>query len=379
MAKKSKLKTTFVYECLVYEQRTGASSPPFCLFHAPAGEILQWSDIKRLESSSNGPQRSVNETKVRSVARYLEDDVNTIPTSVIVGLNIPRRDLKRGTRGQPSSVQIKIKAGNRPGIVIDGQHRLLGAREFDAAMHLNVVALLTSDFDESAFQFLIINNKASKVSTDHIKALLTEREDAHLADRLQKSRLSISKRYGFVSIADCDEESPFRQLIDWPTNRDGNKLVKPAAIEVAIKEIQEKKIPELHDEDTLIEYFFSIWRVIKQEWPHLWDEESKLIGKVGIVCMTQYLSSSIVSSYDLGELNVADSSAVKERVRLLIGMQKPDFWTSNWSSTSYDTQAGRKIIVESLVQIARNVRQKVDWKADVVALGSDSGLDGDLE
>lgn len=374
MAKRKPAPKSFEYSCLFYKQRpTGLSAPPFCLFHAPASEILSWADIERLEASPDGAQRSANKTKVKSVSRYLEHEANTIPTAVIIGLSLSSKSVSGKAVNGLSTITIPLDSkGKRPGIVIDGQHRLLGVTEHDGSMHLNVVALLTNSFDESAFQFLIINNKASKVSTDHIKALLAEREDPGLSERLRRTRLSLSPRYGLVSIADCDNESPFRQSIDWPTNRKGVKLVKPAAIEVAMKEIQERNLPELDDEDTLIEFFFSMWRVVKTEWPTYWHDESKLIGKVGIVCMTQYLTNSIVSSYDLGDLDVANSKDVEGRVRTLLRMQEPDFWISNWSSTSYDTQAGRKLIVESLIQISRNVRQKVDWKADVPVLGADA-------
>ena len=363
----------YKYDCLAYSQRPDQGSvPQFCIFHAPVGEVLQWADIERLEAGPGGAQRGLNDAKVRSVKRYLDDEANTIPTAVIIALDLPDGALESSPRRKSATLRIKVRPRKpKPGVIIDGQHRLLGMREFDPSIHVNIVALLTGEEDETAFQFLVINNKAAKVVTDHIKALLAERDDERLKERLRKARLTISPRYGFVAIADSDEESPFCQRIDWPINRDGVKWVKPAAIETAIKDIQDRRVPEFEDHDNLIEYFFTMWRAIKDKWPTLWSSESKLLNKVGIVCMTQYMTNSIVSSYDLEELDVTSLKDVDKRVRHLLKMQRRDFWTAEWSSAGYDTQAGRKIIVDSLVQVARNVRQKVDWKDDVDVLSSD--------
>ena len=88
------------YECLVYRQRNSKETPEFCMFHAPVSEILSWCDIRRLEIGPDGAQRALNESRVRSVKRYLEDDLTTVPTAVIVslsleGLNYPQGECNR--------------------------------------------------------------------------------------------------------------------------------------------------------------------------------------------------------------------------------------------------------------------------------------------
>src|SRR5262245_23548167 len=76
---------TFRYECLVTIQRPQGGAPSFCLFHAPAGEILEWADIKRLEEEAGAPQRRTSPAKVKAIRRFLEKDQrNTIPTSVVL-------------------------------------------------------------------------------------------------------------------------------------------------------------------------------------------------------------------------------------------------------------------------------------------------------
>lgn len=369
MAKRTESKT-FSYDCLSHNQRANSDAPSFCLFHAPVGEVLEWADVHRLEDGPKGAQRGLSDSKVRSVSRYLDDEINTIPTAIIVSMRASNCTIRKQIGSGTFKLRIKKARKAFPGVVIDGQHRLIGVNSHDPKMHLNIVLLITDDDDETAFQFLVINNKAAKVATDHIKAILAERDDEKLQSRLQRARLTVSRRFGFVQLANSDPESPFFNQVDWTINRDGQKTVKPTAIETAVKDIQDRRLPEFEDDDALIEYFFTIWRSIKDSWQELWNDESRLISKIGIVCMTQYITNSIVSSYDLGEISVTDLTDIDSRVRQLLKMQEKEFWKIDWASTSYDTSAGRKIVVDSLVQIARNKRQKLDWQSDVPVLKS---------
>jgi hypothetical protein len=235
--------------------------------------------------------------------------------------------------------------------------------QVDPNLQLNVIALLGADDMEIAFQFLVINNKASKVSTGHIRALALDYKKEDLEERLRKVRLNLDPRYEFVGFADSDESSPFRGLIDWPSNRTPRKVVKPAAIEATIADVQRRKVREFNDEDTVVTYFFTIWGAVQQKWPEPWTEEtnSRLLSKVGIVCMSAYLTDALVSAYDWGELDISDPDAVRGRVNRLLAFQEEQFWTVGWTSSSLDTRAGRDLVLAALSLVARNKRAGVPW------------------
>jgi DGQHR domain-containing protein len=335
------------------------------------GDIINWADILRLVTGPGGAQPSAHTAKVHAIKRFLQDADNTIPTAVIIALNLPA-EARVVEGGEVRKLRFTHEPNSpKVGVVIDGQHRLLGMKEFEPSLRAIVVALLTGDENEAAFQFLVINNKASKVPTDHIKALLAERQDPRLQERLTTARLSIDRRYEFVGIADTDPESPFRSTIDWPTNRTGPHLVKPAAIETAVRDIQERKIREFEESDTPLDYFFTLWREVKGAWADLWVADSKLLSKVGIVCMTQYVTDSAASSYDLGQLDITNPEAVRRRTQELLTYQKKEFWTANWSLAGKDNAAGRKAVVDALVQVARNTRAGREWSEDVELLESE--------
>jgi len=228
------MSNSFHYPVFVYSQRNTSNSPRFCLFRAKVSEILQWAAIQRL--SKNDPaaiQRDPKRTRILGIKRFLEREPrNTIPTAVILTLdNIDitfvsideQQDQDRVITDSGLAV-LKINLPNnisdseKPGLVIDGQHRLKGIEAYDCQTCVNVVALLDADADEKAFQFLVINNKVAKVSVDHIRALNLNYNTARLTDRLKDARLSLNDNVGSVGVMDKDSESPFKGLIKWPNN-----------------------------------------------------------------------------------------------------------------------------------------------------------------
>jgi hypothetical protein len=159
-------------------------------------------------------------------------------------------------------------------------------------------------------------------------------------------------------------------MISWPITPEQNRVIVPASIEGSIGYIQQKKVRAFDSDDVLLEFFYTIWRRIKENWPDLWNNDSRLLNKVGVICMSQYMTDALISSYDLGNLDVADPDQVAALVDEILLNQKRDFWRVPWTSTSYDTKVGRALIVASLVQIGRNVRAGVSWHEDVELIDS---------
>ena len=189
------MSTSITYPCVVHVQRPGAQGPQFCIFAAKVGDILQWASIKRLTDQPGAPQRAVNKSKLLAVRRFLElDPRNTIPSGVIVNLSLPPEAFKPVGKKTPPELQlltITYDDNRKPGFIVDGQHRVLGMNDLDPNLRVNVIALLGANDMEIAFQFLVINNKASKVSTDHIRALALDYKKDELDDRLRKVRLNL--------------------------------------------------------------------------------------------------------------------------------------------------------------------------------------------
>jgi len=364
---------TFKYPCLHISQRTDGSAPTFCIFAAKAREIMEWAVIERYTSESKkGPQRLAKTSKVRAVERFFEKDKrNTIPTSIIIGLTLEGDYLQKGDSPLTEDLRYLVinfdeTSEKRPGLIIDGQHRLLGMNKFSGDTLVNVVALLNPDEMEIAFQFLVINNKVAKVPADHMRALATNYKEDELQNRLTAVRLSLNPNLSYVEFADRNEASPFKGIIAWPDNPPERQIVAPAAMEASIPIIQETKLREFENVDTLLDFFFAIWAGIKDKWPDLWTKDSNLLKKVSIVCFTRHLTDMLVAQADWTDFDLSVPDEVKESTKqLLTKFVAKEFWTSSWTAKSLDTQAGRDLLMTSLKQMARNLKDGEPWHADI--------------
>jgi DGQHR domain-containing protein len=358
----------YKYSAIFSRQRAGVG-PLLAFFVAPAGDVATWAEVERLKYESTGYQRLRSESRVQAIARFLQqDERNTIPTALVVALQIP--DLEEPPMAECATITIPADTDPRPGLVIDGQHRMYGVETHDPNLPLNVVALINPEDEEIAFQFLVINGKASKVPTDHVKLLALKYKDEDLADRLKTARMVLG-RHTYVGVVDNSPESPFHKSVEWPaepTDADAERmnLIRPASVEQAIAAIQKKNLPDLAHDDALMEFFFTLWRAVKDRWPALWTPGSKLLQKVGLVTLTTFVIEDLVHLADRGGIDLSDPDATRREIEdSILDYLEPDFWEREWAAKSLDTSAGRQLVVEALTTMRRNLRRGVNWDADL--------------
>lgn len=383
---------TFEYWALRYNQRDNQDAPTFCVFHAPASQILEWAAINRLNRDDpTAIQRDPKKSRISGIKRFfLTEARNTVPTAVVLTLDDCKiqeaTSVSIDAQSYPMTDLIRLAVtvtegaseADKPGLVIDGQHRLKGISEYSNNTHVNVVVLLNTDADEKAFQFLVINNKASKVSPDHIRALNVNYSDA-LPERLLTARLAVSENVSSVQIADSDSDSPFKGLIKWPNNwvYRGAKpekagFIAPSAIEAAISHIKSKRVADLDDEETVDDFFLALWSEVKSQWGALFSERSdanptKLLDKVSIVTLTEFLTGELISisRSKHSRFSLSDMSKVRENTRDLLATLSPDFWLVDWKSASYDTRAGRDLLVDAIERMHGNLADGREWHLDL--------------
>lgn len=366
---------TFTIPCITVDQRHNLVGPHFAIFSAPAGDIVQWAAIRRRTETNDGTQRALNQSKRAAVSRFLEKDPrNSIPPAITITLRIaPEQIAVIDAEKNFSVITLELPdAPNdeaKPGLIIDGQHRLFGIEAFDPTCPINVVALLNVDDLETAFQFLVINNKVTPVQPDLIRTLALDYQERELSERLKTARLTLHENLRYVGIMDTDENSPFRGIIGLLAagEQEGQRFVPPAAIENAITVIQKKEVRELKPDDALCEFFYAIWGSLKEgDWVDLWQPNSKLMTKSGIIAMTSFVADALIAKYDYaGDLDVSDPEKVREQVKLILDYQTPELWKSEWTMKISDALAVRGKIIDSLTKIYRNMRANVAWHEDV--------------
>lgn len=368
------------YPCIVFSQRESSQAPKFCVFEAPVKDVIEWSTIPRLSpDNQDGIQRAKNDTKVRGITKFLiADERNTIPTAIVITLSSNAHSIN-AIKGCGETINnICINKDKKDEVfVVDGQHRLYGLYQFNPDSKVPIVAILDATNEERAFQFIVINNKVSKVAPDHIRALTLkftgQLEEAGLEQRLKPARLSLSPNLSYVGLANELDDSPFKGIVALPNIREDKQIVVPAAIEASIAYIQSKNIMELSSEDLSYEFFITIWTVIKESWPRAFCIEKKskdtmrLMSKVGIFSMTRYITDAInfLSSFTEESMDLSNSQDVSDAVRKVLKMQAEEFWLADWDFTISDSKAVREQIHDALTSIQQNIRYNYNWSNDI--------------
>lgn len=359
MNKKSR--KVYSYAALSYKQRSDSDDAPrFVLFHAPAGEILGWADIERTAPNTpHGAQRPLRPLKVNKIANFFKaENKNTIPTAIIVALDESAVKINSSKK----TVEILADGDRKPGLIIDGQHRVRGATAHSKLLNLNVVAFIGGDEAERAFQFVVINNTATRVSRDHIKALNLNFDEKRLNNRLLASA-GLSLGLDSPSREDLyviDTTEPFKGLLKWPRNEAG--FIPPNAVEGALAETRDRAV-RLEIVDLERDVFLSIWAIIKQIRKDEWNDKSHLLEKVGIYALTVYILDSLMAAQQVNDspLDLTDGDDLNPAVERLVKRIPGIFWRMPWKATELDTKSGRQLLIEALQTIASNVRHEREW------------------
>lgn len=355
--------TSKSYACTFFGQRASDKAPSFCVFAASAGDVLEWSDIERLGPGVKGVQRRENIAKRKQICKFFENDINTIPTAVIIALDQSK------VSSDDALLTIPIGTGaKKPGLVIDGQHRLLGISDFDPSIKVPVVAIMNASDTEKAFQFLVINNKGSKVSQNHIKALALTFKPKELSTRLKTAKIALDhERLGHVEIIN-GIGSPFANRVDFPTTKGKLKKIVPETFEKSLQYIESLNLPKLEDPDIQRDFFVAIWNAVIASWGDaVFADNCKLTEKVGVICMSRFLVDRLAAMADLDEvdLDLSDFSEVSNQITKLLKRQTIDLWTAKWKGSGYDTALGHTKVIEALVRVSRNIKDGKEWDTDV--------------
>ncbi len=374
MSGTKKANRTFSYQALSYSQRSPHPSPSFVLFHAPATDIVKWADVDRLRpDNTRGAQRPLRELKVSKIARFFaKDSRNTIPTAIVIALDkkavtLDMKGVQRGQSGQ-GTVTITMSGQEKPGLIIDGQHRVFGASKYSETggppVNLNVVAFLGGDDSERAFQFVVINNSTTRVNKDHVKALNLSFDRERLNNRLVASAglaLALDETK-YDDLQTIDGTEPFKGLLQWPTNASG--FIPPNAVESALAETRERAAL-LGIEDLERDVFLAIWIQIRILRRAVWQPfpKSRLLLKVSIWALTVYILDTMVATQrsEDSPVDFTREDTLNGLVGRVVSRIPEEFWTTNWISKELDTASGRQILLEAIKVVDSNVRFSRPW------------------
>jgi hypothetical protein len=285
---------------------------------------------------------------------------------------------------EPENAQAIIDLA-KPGTIIDGQHRILGAVACERNIPFTVVALADCPWPEQVFQFTVVNYTAKGIPDQFITAnaglSLTTPELDQLKTRLVQARVKVIE-YDLMKIVNFDSESPFYNLVNLTDQRNNELIGYKTMVQVAKlwydarHQVFSMILPNLYPEvkgrgakterirrwrdDDWGKFFLAFWQVINERFA---DEPSDEPGeKLWSVGHSQLMVAIVLLELErafLENLNQQDEeyfevvpsqadhidsmvSKIRARAQKFAAFFPPEFFAAKWGVSSLNTGIGRK-------------------------------------
>lgn len=382
------------------QQRDAGGALACFAFYAPVKDVLHWAGIRRTAEIPKGTQRVLRPPRAKAITRFLEADPrNVIPNSVLVCFGpgvtaftpaVPN-GVAEGDETHLNGCGDQLQWGTisfefvedapeheRPALIVDGQHRLFGMDAFAAEnMPVLIVALLDADVQEQAFQFIVINNKAVRVPTDNVKAIIAEIDEKSLNERLRAAGVRYGEISPILSELDSIDSSPFKGLLDWDLNRQGDRVVPLTAVEQALRYMRAEFTMLDEDEDSLIDIFCAVWRGIRAAFPDLWGKDNKLMKKVCLNALNEFVVHRIKIAWSMNLFDIFEPGVVEEQALRIAEPLVKEFWDAPWPSVRIQDNANvRGMIKRDLEQIVENTKLRKPWNHDIAMVSAEPEEEG---
>lgn len=124
----------------------------------------------------------------------------------------------------------------KPGTIIDGQHRVLGADRLERGIPFSVTAIIGCSWAEQVYQFTVINYTARRIPDQFITAnaalSLTSTELDELRVRLSDAGVKVIE-YELMRTVNFNEKSPFYQLVNLTEKQTPERIGYKTMVRVA--------------------------------------------------------------------------------------------------------------------------------------------------
>ena len=328
------------------------------------------------------------------IAEYDDEDEIGIPESYIAKLTSELQQAISNFGSLPDDRQEAIKnyveSVSKPGLIIDGQHRVFGAKDVsENSIILPVVLLPGLDFAEQVFHFYILNNKAKPLSATELRRTistsLTNQEISSLWQRFEDADVD-PEATRWTHKVGTDPDSPFKDLIDFGLGGTGflkenvayqliAKFVNmPAKYSLLYSEIPSFEKPK---DDGRLNYFYAFWNAIKRRYTDVWADGianggNQLFMKATLIVLQAYLLDQLVQYTSMkqqmegGPSPFHDLDDLDKAVRGALGFLPPEFFAEEWQVKQVDTSDGHRFLrgqIETAIQgQGQNFRKQLLFK-----------------
>jgi len=275
---------------------------------------------------------------------------------------------------------------SKPGLILDGQHRVYGAKNVNAFdVQLPVVLLPGLEYSEQVFHFYVLNNKAKPLNKTELRAIistsLSNKEIEGLYDRFKQVGVT-AEETGWTYKINTDKDSPFQGLVNFGLNNSSkapigenvayqvvSKFIKlPRKYRLLYEGVKEWGADIQQGSEYRLELFYALWRAVRGNYPNAWQKATEsggqILQKVNLLILQEFLLDKLVGEMPKrkvkGELSpFSDPNLLEEEVKFQLVFLSEEFFTKEWKMKGLDTAAGHKVFRESIDEAVSSQSQNL--------------------
>jgi hypothetical protein len=279
------------------------------------------------------------------------------------------------------AIKSYIEGVSKPGLIIDGQHRVFGAKDVSTHdVQIPVVLLPGLPYAEQVFQFYVLNSKARPLKPTELRRIvstsLTNVEIEDLYHRFKVAGIEAEEARWTLEVH-THPASPFRGRIDFGLGEPGTIIPENVADQVvrAFMKMPKSRYRQLidplgdrwTDPDQRLQIFFWLWNAVKQIYASTWadaeeradrGEKAQLFMKVALLTLQQFLLDRFVTA--LPYRNQGDDpplmteEEVGNMVRSTLTNLPAEFFEKEWKKKQIDTSDGRRELYATMDTVWNN-------------------------
>jgi len=305
-----------------------------------------------------------------------------IPESYLSDIVISLKNFDNLDTKEQANILKYLKVTHKPGIILDGQHRVFGAKSIsEYPIFLPIVLFPNMKESEQVFHFYVMNNKAVPIKKTELRNVistsLSDMEIDDLYDRF-KSMGVHAKEARWTTLINSDEKSPFNGLISFGL-RDGEGFIKENVMDQVIKKFMNPgrqyntifiDFEDWFDQnDKQINYKFSLfyefWNKIKALYPTAWDiaikqNKGQILMKATLLTLQEFYFEGLLrnNARRIKKKEVSPFSTIEnfiESIDIQFDFIHEDFFLKEWKRKDIDTTSGRKEMKDTLFLLDQNV------------------------
>jgi len=309
----------------------------------------------------------------------LESDNYYKPESYLAMLVAELNNYDKLEEERKTEIDKYIASISKPGLILDGQHRVYGAKNARDAINLPIVILPGMDSSEQVFHFYVINNKAVPIKPTELRSVVStslSNKEINLLYKRFKSVGVLTNEAHWTHDINTESKSPFKDLINFNLENDQGiipenvmyqvikKFLKPASKYKQNFNLSENWKNDLGDYSYRLSIFYLFWNKIMEMYPVAWENvicgnNKQLLMKVSMLNLQEYFfdnMDSIIPFLDSKglPLPLSNETAFIEQMEYVFKYLPEEFFTKEWTEKSLDTPKGRELLMDQIEKVIRN-------------------------